>query len=277
MPESSFLSRVHDALPDLHPAERKLGELVRDFPGEVASYSASELAKLADVSNATVSRFVRRLGYTSYEEARRDARLEKTHGSRRFLAAVRDTAPRDPLTYADTDTLNVSKTIESIPQETVDDLAKVLLSARKVWVIGFRAGAPLAHYTQWQLLQVIENIVALPNHGQTMGEHLAGIQSNDLVIFFGLRRRISQFDNILSRLISSGASLALISDESLPLNKEVTWHLRCATDSPGPLFSHVSVMALLNLVVNRTIDLAGESGRQRLAAIEAANDALDEL
>lgn len=31
--ERSFLSRVRGALPDLHPAERRLGEFVCDFPG----------------------------------------------------------------------------------------------------------------------------------------------------------------------------------------------------------------------------------------------------
>jgi DNA-binding MurR/RpiR family transcriptional regulator len=81
MSDRSFLSRVRHTLPDLPQAERKLGELVRDFPGELASYSASELAGLADVSNATVSRFVRRLGYASYDDARRHARLEKASGS----------------------------------------------------------------------------------------------------------------------------------------------------------------------------------------------------
>ena len=82
MPDQSFLARVRRKLPELHPAERRLGELVCDFPGELASYSASELAALAGVSNATVTRFVRRLGYKSYEDARRDARDEASSGSR---------------------------------------------------------------------------------------------------------------------------------------------------------------------------------------------------
>lgn len=43
----SFLARVRAAAPTLGPAERKLGELVTDFPGELASYNASELATLA--------------------------------------------------------------------------------------------------------------------------------------------------------------------------------------------------------------------------------------
>lgn len=55
--DRSFLYRVRQALPDLRPAEKRLGEFVCDFPGELASYSAQELAALAHVSKATVTRW----------------------------------------------------------------------------------------------------------------------------------------------------------------------------------------------------------------------------
>lgn len=277
MSERPFLTRVRQILPDLHPAERKLGELVCDFPGELASYSASELADLAEVSNATVSRFVRRLGYGSYEEARRHARLDKASGSRLYLGAVKTEGLHTPAAYAETDMRNVERTIGALSEEQIDGLAEALLQARKVWVIGFRAGAPLAQYLQWQLLQVIENSVALPGSGQTMGEHLAGIREGDVVIMFGLRRRVAQSDAVISAIKASSAQLALITDESMQVRAEAAWHFRCATESSGPLFSHVGVMALLSLIANRTIDMADQAGRKRLMAIEAANDLLREL
>lgn len=277
MTERPFLTRVRQILPDLHPAERKLGELVCDFPGELASYSASELANLADVSNATVTRFVRRLGYNSYEEARRHARMEKASGSRLYLGAVNSDIPHAPDAYAETDMRNVQRTIGALGEEQIDGLAASLLKARKVWVIGYRAGAPLAQYLQWQLLQVIENCVVLPGAGETIGEHLAGIGGDDVVVMFGLRRRVAQAEAVISAIEASGAQLALITDESMKLRMRAAWHFRCATDSPGPLFSHVGVMALLNLITNRTIDMAAEAGRKRLTAIEAANDLLGEL
>ncbi|WP_127105411.1 MurR/RpiR family transcriptional regulator [Pararhodobacter zhoushanensis] len=277
MTDRPFLSRVRKILPDLHPAERKLGELVCNFPGELASYSASELADLAEVSNATVSRFIRRLGYKSYEEARRHARLEKDSGSRLYLGTVKVPAPHAPQAYAETDMRNIQRTIDAIDEADIDRLAEALLSARKVWVIGFRVGAPLAHYLQWQLLQVVETIVALPGAGQTMGENLAGVHRDDVVVLFGLRRRVTLMEPVLAEIEASGAQLAFITDESMPTHAPATWHFRCATESSGPLFSHVGVMALLNLVANRTIDTAGEAGRARLAAIEALNDRLGEL
>lgn len=277
MSERPFLTRVRQILPDLHPAERKLGELVCDFPGELASYSASELADLADVSNATVSRFVRRLGYNSYEEARRHARLEKASGSRLYLGAFKTDPPHAPAAYAESDMRNVQRTIGALSEEQIDGLAGSLLQARKVWVVGYRASAPLAQYLQWQLLQVIENTISLPGAGQTMGEHLAGICDDDVVVMFGLRRRVAQTESVLAAIHSSGAKLALITDESMPNRAEAEWHFRCATDSFGPLFSHVGVMAVLNLIANRTIDMAAESGRKRLVGIENLNDLLGEL
>lgn len=47
---------------ELPATERRLAEFVLDFPGDLASYTGAELAELASVSKATVSRFVRRLG-----------------------------------------------------------------------------------------------------------------------------------------------------------------------------------------------------------------------
>lgn len=277
MTERPFLSRVRQSLPDLHPAERKIGELVCDFPGELASYSASELADLAGVSNATVSRFVRRLGYATYDEARRHARQDKASGSRLYLGEAKVAAPYDPRAYAKTDMSNVERTLEPLKAEDIDRLATALLAARKVWVIGYRVGAPLARYLQWQLLQVIENCVALPGNGETMGEHIASLRREDVVVLFGLRRRVAQMGAILSGIETSGARLAFITDESVPRRTEAEWHFRCSTQSSGPLFSHVGVMAIMNLVANRTIDTAAEAGRRRLTMIETSNDLLGEL
>lgn len=110
-----------------------------------------------------------------------------------------------------------------------------------------------------------------------MGEYLASIGPDDLVILFGLRRRIAKNDQIRSSVIRSGAAFSYITDESVPPEQDAAWHFRCHTESAGPLFSHTSVMALLNLITNRAIELAGAEGRTRLQHIESCNDAVGEL
>ena len=228
----SFLGRVRDALPRLHPAERRLGELVCDFPGEVSSYSAKELATLAGVSNATVTRFVRRLGYESYEEARREARLESETGSRLYLMPQADGAEGSAgARQWQRSVENLQGTLSAISPEAIDAAARAMLSARKVWVIGFRASHAFAAYLAWQLTQIIEDIVAIPGGGQTLGEHLASVRPGDTVVFFGLRRRVAITGRILDEVENRGAGVLLISDEGMAQRATADWHFRCATGS----------------------------------------------
>ncbi|MDW9417154.1 MurR/RpiR family transcriptional regulator [Sinorhizobium meliloti] len=276
--ERSFLARVREILPELHPAERRLGDFLCDFPGEVASYSAQELAALAHVSKATVSRFVQRLGYENYEEARRHARADKQTGSRLFLATATDADGRQSVAaHVAQGVANLEATFLAIGEAEIDAAATAILEARKVWVIGFRASHSFATYLQWQLTQVIENIAAIPGGGQTLGEHLVSIGPDDVVVLFGLRRRVALMEQLMAQVERTQAKLLYITDEGVPLLSRAAWHFRCQTLAPGPLFNHVSVMALCHLLTTRCIETAGVAGRNRLRGIEALNDTLEEL
>lgn len=276
--EKSFLFRVRQALPDLHPAEKRIGEFVCDFPGELASYSAQELAALAHVSKATVTRFIQRLGYDSYEEARRHARAEKQTGSRLFLERSDESETMQSVkAHAAQDIANIEATFLAISDRQIESAADCLLQARKVWVIGFRSSQPFAAYFQWQLTQVIENIVAIPGPGQTLGEHFASLQDADIVVVFAMRRRVAQIDAILDHVKASDAKLIYVTDEGALGHSGATWHFRCQTLAPGPLFNHTAIMALCHLLITRCLEKAGPSGRKRLRKIEMLNDSFDEL
>lgn len=276
--EKSFLTRARDMFDALPPAEKRLAEFVCDFPGELASYSASELASLAHVSNATVTRFVHRLGYETYEEARRHARQEKQTGSRLFLSSLADPAVGQSLsTHVGQSIANLEQTFISIREAQIDAVVEAMLGARKIWVMGFRSSQPFAAYLQWQMIQVVNNIVVIPGPGQTMGEYLASIATDDVVVVFALRRRIAKMGDLLAAINKRGAKLLYITDEGAPFLPSAQWHFHCQTLAPGPLFNHVSVMALCHLLTTRAIEKAGAAGRKRLREIEAFGDDLEEL
>ena len=65
----------------LSVGERKLADLVLEMRGELAGYSATELAESAGVSKATASRLVRRLGFSDYQAMRQQARAGAASGS----------------------------------------------------------------------------------------------------------------------------------------------------------------------------------------------------
>lgn len=277
-PDKPFLARVTDALPDLHPSERKLADLVLDFPGEMAGYTATEIAELADVSNATVSRFIRRIGYASFDEARRAVRDEQRNGSALLkLATGGAQADGAVRAHRDQSLQNLERTYDLIDDALIDDLARALIGATRVWIVGFRAGQSHAQYLGWQISQVLPAVTVLPRAGETLAESLISAGAGDVVLLVALRR-ISRLTTATARLVAeSPARLALIEDRPLPDVPHADWRFACVTSTSGPLMNHVGSMAICNLIASRTIELSGAAGRRRMAAIEKGHRRLDEM
>jgi DNA-binding MurR/RpiR family transcriptional regulator len=270
----SFLSRVRQHLASFHPMERRLADFVIDFPGELSSYSATELAALAGVSNATVTRFIKRLGYQHYEDARRQVREEKENGSPLYRASRSGEATADGSAPS---TSNWQQTLARLDPAEVDAMARALLAARRVWVTGFRSSQSFATYFRWQIFQVKEDIHVVPPAGDTLGQYAASMRPEDVVVVFGLRRRPAWLREVVTQIVASGAQVIYITDEQLAAHSAVAWHIHCRCASDSPLDDHTAVMGVCHLLASRVLALAGPQARERLTAIENSYDALHEL
>lgn len=275
--KSSFLARIHDASDRLHPSERQLADAILNFPGQIASYSATELAGIAKVSNATVTRFVRKIGYASFDDARQAIRAEQIAGVALFRGAGEEPSNEKLANHIEQSRLNVEHSLKPLDERVLQDLVSKMVTAPRLWLIGFRAGQPFARYLGWQIQQVRSNVTTLPRDGETLAESLAAIQEEDCVVLFALRRAPRVLKTLPNLLGETKAAVAVIGDmpglETMPAH----WHLPCQTRAAGPLFNHVGVMALCSLLASRAIEEAGAGGRLRLRAIEDLHESLDEL
>ncbi|KZM49268.1 DNA-binding protein [Labrenzia sp. OB1] len=273
--DEPFLRRVQRVLPVLSPAERRLAEFLLDFPGELGSYDAQELARLCEVSKATVSRFVRRIGFESYDKARKAVRDERETGSRLFFAHAEPEANAAALAMdMREDKDNLDWTFSKLSAADLDALSRAVISTRKVWIAGQRISHSFAQYLYWQLTKIVPEVVVFPQGGETLGEHVARIEKGDLVIAIVLRRRMAGTSRLLDAVTETGGELALISDESMPRHSGARWHFHCRTHSEGPQFNHAAVLALCHQVVVRATLFSGREGRERLRAVDAVNEKL---
>jgi DNA-binding MurR/RpiR family transcriptional regulator len=274
---ASFLTRVRQSLSSFHPMERQLAEFVLDFPGDLASYAASELATLAGVSNATVTRFIKRLGYLHYEDAKRQVREERQAGSPLLLARRGVGSEHHFSALMDRAKDNLQRTLIRLNPGEISDMAKALLMARKVWVAGFRSSHSFANYFRWQLFQVKESIDVVPHAGDTLGQYTASMTASDVVVVFALRRRPAGLHDVMAQVVRSGAKVLYISDELVARQQGLTWHIYCSCESDSPLDDHATVASVCHLLTSRVMELAGPVERARLSVIEAGYDALNEL
>lgn len=273
-----LLSRIRERYDSLRPAERRLADLILNFPGEIAGYSASELAGMAKTSNAAVSRFVQRIGFENYEEMRRLSREGVKAGSPLFFLH-HDAAETAGVTarYFDATVEAFRNTIDHVPDALVEEVAKAALAAPRVWLVGFRHSYFLAAYLHWQLNHVRGDVRLLPRGGNTFGESLVDVGKGDLVLTIALRRRPHALGRLLATMRNAGARLALIADFNLADDYGADWLLRCDTRTTTPVDNHSVVLAVGQLLLDRIIARAGKRAAQRFARIDELHAEIGEL
>ncbi|MDB5363101.1 MAG: transcriptional regulator [Rhodospirillales bacterium] len=264
----------------LSRTERRLADAILDFPGELASYSATELAGLAGVPKVTVTRLVRRLGFASYEAARLASRSASDGGSPLYRLRKEADAAGLPIWSAHVDRCigNIQKLLPDLDPAALEGAIEALAKARSVWLVGYRNNQYLAGYARWQFIQVRDRVHLLPGAGETLGETLTSLAAGDLLVVLAIRRRVPVLKRIMAAATAAGVGILWIGDAHSP--DEATgaaWRFACETVSLSPLDNHVAPMALLHLLSAGLLDRMGAAGRRRLAHIEALHEDLDEL
>ncbi|MGC9418037.1 MAG: MurR/RpiR family transcriptional regulator [Rhodovulum sp.] len=276
----SLTRRIHEAYGALPAGERRAADVVLAMPGELAVWSASELAAEASVSNATISRFVRRLGYRSFEEARREARAMRALGSPLYLAERSgvDGPGDDPAQAVSTETALLQTALGQLDQQTLDAISARLAQAPRVRFAGFRNSHVAADFGRRALAQMRPDVEMLNAPGQTLAEGIAGVSSEDAVVIVGLRRRPAGFRRFVRAVAATGADIVLLADPGIrEAPAEVRWTIICPVQTPQTLDSYVGAISVLRLVALATMTRLGPAGRAYLERIESIHDALDEL
>ncbi|WP_238365367.1 MurR/RpiR family transcriptional regulator [Mesobacterium pallidum] len=277
-PRKAIAQRIHEAYPTLTGGERKVADTILVAPSELAVCNAFELAARAEVSNATVTRFFRRLGYESFDAARQDARRLRETGSPLFAgrpAGVRG----DPVSqFLAEETRVLEATLSRVNPLTIREIAGAVTKATRIRTLGYRNSAFLAQYLAAQLAQMRPGVAPLLLPGQTESEGIAMLGPDDLAIVVGLRRRTAGFTRVVEAIAARGTPVLLIADGTIRgAPAHATWTLDCVVETPHFADSYVGTMALLRLLyieVKREMDKAG---LRHLQDIEDLRDRLGEL
>ena len=271
------IHRVYDELPE---GERKAADLVLDRPGELALWSASELADKAGISNATVTRFVRRLGYGSYDEARRSARSLRAHGSPLYLAGELPTGAGalSPQRLIEAERQVVEASLEMQNPLALAAVAETLAGARQLRIAGFRNSWFLAEYACSTLGQFRPGVAMLNMPGQTLAEGIAAMGPGDAVLVIGLRRRPAGFAEVMRAMAGTGATIVLLADLSIRAAPALADHaLSCTVGTPQALDSPAGALAILRLLALLTMQRLGAAGRRQMEQAESLLGTLGEL
>lgn len=284
-PDGGLTARIRRHYGTLTRLEKALADVILDCPGDVAAYSATELAALAGVSKMTVSRLVRRLGYGGFEEARLASRGAADSGSPLYLVSKTGSGKTDGGGEPTGLEAHFRSSIDAIVAtarlcgpDRIAAVAEALHTARRVWVCGQRNSAFLAGYARWQFIQFRGDVHTMAAAGETWGETLADIGPDDLLFVVAIRRRSPAVGALLRTVTARGIPLALLVDSHTPLEiPEPPLTLQCHTRSLTALDNHAAAVAVIHALTAELIRLSGAAGRERIGHIEALHDDLGEV
>ena len=269
-----LIERIRQAYEELPGSELPLADLLLEFPGDITLYSATELAGRANVSNAAVTRFIKRLGFEDYRDARRAVRAAQATGQPIYLnnsLVVSPTQGRSLEQQLEQDIHALRATYDSLDADALAAVIQAIGKARNVWCLGHRNSYFFASYIRRQFHQARPRVNLVPQPGQVLLEDLAEADDHDLAVVIGLRRRAELTVKAMTYLKAREVPIAYITDHrSVKTAKLATWTFRCHTRGTSLFDSYVSVISLLNYLGTEVAAEAGAAGRRRLETIEAA-------
>ena len=270
--ELPLRDEIFQRMDELTPAERKVARtLLARYPA-AGLESTAALAAAAGTSKPTVLRLLARLGFGSYPDFQERLRAEVTRsmsGSPLSRARGRRTAPSDDSVFLRAVELRaqlVGRLHDTVPPAEIERAVSVLAGRPKHIVIsGGYFSRLIARLLALQLDQLIPNVdYAEEPLGADVGKYLrAGRDS--VAIVFDLRRHELTSKEVVSMAKNCGASVILITDESLsPAADEADIVLPVAIDGV-PFDSFAALLVLTESLVDAVFHGVGEAAIERMA------------
>lgn len=250
--------------------ERNLAEL----PFE----TAKSIAERVGVSQMTVSRYLRRLGYDGLEELKQEMR----NGSSRTAWQVKGKFERLQ------DDVRQGRLLAELIQQQIDDLGRIyeltlshewqqavraLVEAEEVYVAAFQNVRGVAQYFASQISYARPKVQFVDGLNGTYAELLDGSCDNRCLFLFDVRRFAFKARPLAEEAQRAGVKVILLTDDACVWAKEVSDIPIIMPGARGPLWDGAgTTLSLLDLMLANLIVELGDTVNARVDRLTQLQD-----
>jgi DNA-binding MurR/RpiR family transcriptional regulator len=273
--------RIQERYDKLSPAEQKLARLILDRKDDILTYSATEMADMAEVSKATAARLFRSLGYAGFDEVREQSREERNRTEPyRYSAAAQSqsTFGRSISAHLDLEIANLTRTFEELRPDRLRQAAELIKEAPKVWFLGLGIEEGIARHGRLLLSRLRHDVMQVGVHQASWAEDLAMMGPRDALIVVSLKPRPRVLRPILDYAKTTRVNTIMITDQlSLAWSQKYARAvLPCHVASHGLGPSYTSISSVIRLLAVAYAERAGEPAARRLEMIAEIHEELDD-
>jgi DNA-binding MurR/RpiR family transcriptional regulator len=270
--QSGALIRLRGLYPSLKTALQKVADVILTQP-EMAIYaSVNEVAAMSGVSEATVMRFCRTLGFKGFQDFKIALAREMVSPLPPLPEAAEEDTPAGVVRRMfQTNTAALQDTLEVLDMKAVEDAAQLLLKARQIMVAGVGSSGSMAAYATNWLFRLGFNVYC-HNNCLIMMMAAALLTPEDVVVAISHSGTTREVVEIARVAREAGARVIGLTSNSLsPLARASDLVLASASrGTPMPqeaMVSRVSQVCLIDGLVTLVALGQPEKTRQNLAKI----------
>lgn len=266
--------RLHDSLKKATKAEKAIANYMLNGLTDLPFQTAAEVASKVGVSELTVGRFCRSLGYDRYKDL--IAELRNDIGSRPWLIgdrllAFRERNLKQDVSLARSLELEITALVKvyEIPNtEGWKTCIKRLAKSKRVFVAGFQTERGLASYFAHQLQYLRDGVQILDLSSGNFSEMLLGDNKQTALVIFEARRYSRLALQLAERASEIGIPVTLITDLFCDWGRDHAAEVFAIQTEANLFFESTAPMAsLVNLMINATFNEIGSAAIPRVEAV----------
>ena len=242
---------------------RKIAQFVIDNPADVAFMTTTDLARRLDISDASVLRFARSLGHSTFADFRKSLQQEVTeqlsHQRDSFFSQAELYIASQSENGADSlmekmfhsSMQNIQSLFEKNPETKFDEIVAALMQSRKKYICGFRIEATPAQKFGLLTRFLLEDVIISTNLDSQSIEMMLDMNDQDCFVLFIFSRYAKPALDLLAFARAKGAKIIVITDmETSPAALQSDISIICNTDIGGYFSSNLaSILAVEILLV----------------------------
>ena len=252
----NFRQRIERHQADLTKSQQRIASYLLANHDEAAFLSAADLAERLNVSEATIVRFAKAIGYNGFPELRRCLqelfRAKATPASRlqRKLSELAS-SPGPVLTQVlDMEVQYLTEAAHSIETADFDRAVDILLSGQWIFVFGSGPSGILAELAELRLRRLGVLTISMTESGRHLLEKLQLLQQGDVVLATGFHHVRPELVAVIDHARAMGCRSVLLTDTLGPALRGKVDVILAARRGPVSTFHSLTVpMAILNALI----------------------------
>lgn len=227
---SNIINNIYSKLPTMSQSDQKIARQILRNPEQIVDCTISELANLAQVSGASVTRFCHNLGLTGFHNLKIQIAQATSNEKSQSLKDIANDDLQIALKQIDKNKIaEIRATLENIDSKTLEDVLNLLVKSRVVQVSAEGDTYPVAADAVYKMNQI--GILAMASGGnvETAIAQSMNLGQDDCLLVISNSGESAALLNQIKVAKNQGIKIVAITNRAdSPIALEADYHLQTA-------------------------------------------------